>query len=79
MQWERKQVDSIAYDNLESLKAFASQAVVVHAFNPTTWEAREEHLWVPGQPGLQSKFQDSQGDTETLSRKNKEKKWKIKK
>jgi hypothetical protein len=38
-----------------------SQVVVVHAFNPSTWEAEAE-VW--GQPGLQSEFQDSQGYTE---------------
>ena len=37
--------------------------VVVHAFNPSTWEA-EADFWVRGQPGLQSEFQDSQGYTE---------------
>jgi hypothetical protein len=36
--------------------------VVVHTFNPSTQEAEvDESLLVPGQPGLQSKFQDSQG------------------
>ena len=34
--------------------------VVVHAFNPSTWEAEV------GQRGLQSEFQDSQGYTEKL-------------
>ena len=37
-----------------------SQAVVAHAFNPSTWEA---DFWVRGQPGLQNEFQDSQGYT----------------
>jgi hypothetical protein len=41
------------------------QAVVAPAFNPSTWERqRQEDLRVPGQPGLQSEFQDSQGYTE---------------
>ena len=36
-------------------------AVVAHAFNPNTWEAEAgRSLWVGGQPGLQSKFQNSQ-------------------
>jgi hypothetical protein len=35
--------------------------VVVHVFNPSTWEAE---AGVGGQPGLQSEFQDSQGYTE---------------
>ena len=33
--------------------------VVVHALNPSTWEAKTGR--VQGQPGLQSEFQDSQG------------------
>jgi hypothetical protein len=37
----------------------SSQAVMAHNFNPSTWEA--EAGGVQGQPGLQSKFQDSQG------------------
>jgi hypothetical protein len=38
--------------------------MVAHAFNPSTQEAEAEDFWVPGQPGLQSEFQDSQGYTE---------------
>jgi hypothetical protein len=35
---------------------------MAHTFNPSTWEAEAGgSLWVWGQPGLQSKFQDSQG------------------
>jgi len=42
-----------------------SQAVVAHTFNPRTQGAEAGRaLWVQGQPGLQSKFQDSQGYTE---------------
>ena len=51
------------------------QAVVAHAFNPSTWEAEAGRFlssrpvwsteWVPGQPGLHR---------ETLSRKKKKKK-----
>ena len=38
---------------------------MAQAFNPSTWEAEiGGSLWVWGQPGLQSKFQDSQGYTE---------------
>jgi hypothetical protein len=39
---------------------------VVHAFNPSTWEAEAGRFLssVRGQPGLQSEFQDSQGYTE---------------
>jgi hypothetical protein len=36
--------------------------VVAHTFNPSTWEAEAGKF--PGQPGLQSEFQDSQGYTE---------------
>jgi hypothetical protein len=32
----------------------------MNTFSPRTWEA-EGSLWVQDQPGLQSKFQDSQG------------------
>jgi hypothetical protein len=50
-----------------------SQVVVVHTFNPSTKEAEaSEFLWVWGQPGLESGFQDSQSYRETLSRKTKE-------
>jgi hypothetical protein len=38
--------------------------MVVHTFNPSTQEAVAVDFWVPGQPGLQSEFQDSQGYTE---------------
>ena len=38
--------------------------VVAHAFDPSTKEAETAgSLGVQGQPGLQSKFQDSQGHT----------------
>jgi hypothetical protein len=48
--------------------------VVAHAFNPSTQEA-ETGLWVWGQSGLQSEFQDSQGYTEKpCLKKQKEKK-----
>ena len=41
--------------------------MVTHTFNPSTWEAETEvNFWVWGQPGPQSEFQDSQGDTEKL-------------
>ena len=39
-----------------------SRAVVVHAFNSSTWEAKAGRF--RGQPGLQSGFQDSQDYTE---------------
>lgn len=37
---------------------------MAHAFNPSTWKIEgQADLWVRSQPGLQSKFQDSQGYT----------------
>ena len=39
--------------------------VVAHTFSASAQEAEAgRSLWVWGQPGLQSEFQDSQGDTE---------------
>jgi hypothetical protein len=39
--------------------------MVTQSFNLSTWEAKAgRSLWVQGQPGLQSEFQDSQGYTE---------------
>ena len=35
--------------------------MVAHTFNPSTWKAESgTSLWVQGQPGKQSEFQDSQ-------------------
>ena len=49
--------------------------MVVHAFNPSTWEAEAgRSLCVQGQPGLQSQFQASWSYRETLSQKYKKKK-----
>lgn len=43
--------------------------MVAHAFNPSTQEAEVgEPLWVWGQPGLHSLFQDSQGYTIPVSK-----------
>ena len=52
---------------------------MTHAFNPSTWEAEAGgSLRVQGQPGLQSKFQDSWGYRETMFRKDqKEKKKRL--
>ena len=47
-----------------STRVIAGQAVVAHAFNPSTGRQRQADFWVRGQPGLQSEFQDSQGYTE---------------
>jgi hypothetical protein len=43
---------------------FKNQAVVVHAFNPSTWKAEAGGFLSSSQPGLQSEFQDSEGYTE---------------
>jgi hypothetical protein len=37
---------------------------MAHTFDSSTWKA--EDLWIPGQLGLQSKFQGSQSYTEKL-------------
>jgi hypothetical protein len=47
--------------NVKLKNELTSQAVVAHAFNPSTWEA---DFWVQDQPGLQSEFQDSRVYTE---------------
>ena len=49
--------------------------VVAHAFNPST---QQVDFWVWSQPGLQSKFQDSQDYTEKLYLKKKKEKKKEK-
>jgi hypothetical protein len=49
---------------LTVLEVDSSPAVVVHAFNPSTWEADAGRFLSSGKPGLQSEFQDSQGYTE---------------
>jgi hypothetical protein len=49
--------------------------MAVWAFSPSTQEAgASTSLWVQGQPGLQGKFQDSQGYIEKLYLKKKKKK-----
>jgi hypothetical protein len=58
---------------MENKKENTPLGGVVHAFNPSTQEA-EAGRGVPGQPGLQSEFQDSQGYTEKPCLKNKNKK-----
>jgi hypothetical protein len=48
--------------------------VVVQAFSPSSQKAEAGgSTWVQGQSGLQSKFQDSQGYTEKLSKERKKK------
>ena len=61
---------------LGSIRNQAVQAVVVHAFNPSSWEAEAgRYLLVQGQHGLQSKFQDRlQSYREILSQKTQKKK-----
>jgi hypothetical protein len=48
-----------------ALKHFDCSAVVVHAFNHSTWEAEAGGFL--SQPGLQSEFQGNQGYTEKPS------------
>ena len=38
--------------------------MVVHAFIPVPGKQKQADFWVPGQSGLQSKFQNSQDHTE---------------
>jgi hypothetical protein len=38
--------------------------MVVHTYNPSTWEAEASGFLNLSQPGLQSEFQDNQGYTE---------------
>jgi hypothetical protein len=54
------------------------RAVVVHAFNPSTWEA-EAGRFLGGRTGLQNEFQDSLGYTEKpcLKKSKKKKKKKL--
>jgi hypothetical protein len=47
--------------------------VVAHTFNPSTWEVEAGRFLSLSQPGLQSKFQDSQGYTEKPCLENKQK------
>jgi hypothetical protein len=56
-------------------KFFWGRAVVVHAFNPSIWEAEAGGILssVRGQLGLHSEFQDSQGYTEKSSLEKKKK------
>jgi hypothetical protein len=49
-----------------------SYVMEVNDSNPSTWEAEKAKLWVWGQPGLQSKFQDSQGYPQKLSLEDKQ-------
>jgi hypothetical protein len=52
--WERLEKDSYTKKNPARWQW--------HVFNPSTWEVEEGgSLWVQGQPGLHSEFQDSQG------------------
>ena len=51
--------------------------MVLHVFNTSTWEAEAGRcVWVQGQPGLESEFQDSQSYTKKpcLWKKQKERK-----
>ena len=53
-----------------TLKWIMSQVLVLHAFNPSTWEAEAGgSLWVQGQPSLQSVFQNKQTNKQTNKQK----------
>jgi hypothetical protein len=57
-------VDSTVPQHLDSniQKKKWGPSIVLHTFNPSTEEAEAgRSLWVQGQPGLQKKFQESQG------------------
>jgi hypothetical protein len=45
-------------------KIYLEPGMVVHAFDPSTWEAEAGGFLSSRPPGLQSEFQDSQGYTE---------------
>jgi hypothetical protein len=64
-----REVVSEGLGNLKGLKLW----VAAHAFNPTLRRQKQADLWVRGQPGLQSEFQDSQGYKERPHLKNKTK------
>jgi hypothetical protein len=56
------------------LKILAILGMVANAFNPCIWEAEAGwFLWVQGQPGLHSEFQDSQSYMEDPVSKKKKK------
>jgi hypothetical protein len=55
-------------------KVLTYWAVVVHAFNPRTWEAEAGGFLISGQPDLQSEFQDTQDYTEKPCLKKQKKK-----
>ena len=60
-------------------KNVTSRAVEMYTINPSTGEAKEGgSLWVWGQPGPQSEFQNSQGYAEKPCHKKKKKKKKNK-
>ena len=48
-------------NKIHNLKKYICQAVVAHAFNPSTWEAEAAGFL---SSSLQSEVQDSQGHTE---------------
>ena len=66
------------YKNKKYLENYLSQAVVAHAFNPSTWEAEADgSLWVRGQPGLQELIPGlaPKQHRETLSQKARKKRY----
>jgi hypothetical protein len=61
--------------NLYNVEDCLGQAVVALTFNPSIWEAEADRsLWVQGQPGPHSKFQDIQCYTEISCQKTKQNK-----
>jgi hypothetical protein len=60
---------------LENWENTRTEVVAAHAFHSNIPETEAgRFLWVPGRPGLQSEFQDSQGYTEKpcLTKQNKQ-------
>ena len=64
--WEVQILKAYTSSNQHGIKKKStySQVVMVHIFNPSIWETEIVKSGVRGQPGLQSKSQDSQGYTE---------------
>lgn len=55
-----------------AIRKFNMLGAIAHVFNPTTWEAEAVvALWVRGQTGLYSEFQDSQSYIEIPPQKQK--------
>jgi hypothetical protein len=59
-----------------AIKNTVGLGMVAHTFILALRRQRQADFWVPGQPGLQSEFQDSQGSTEKPCLRKKKKKGK---